>query len=182
MSIFLTETTTRHSLLTKQKHFRNKEPIKSNSKKLLGDYFSAPITVEDTPAVLREESDDDLIALQDLPSIESDAGDGETLRGSKRSRTTQDTIDGSDDDFFVTQDEPASKRQKEDTAVETQDDKKKLAMDTSYDGFSIYGRVLCLVVKQRDTGKGKATATGGAQAMMEDWITSTQMLITEEDG
>lgn len=78
-----------------------------------------------------------------------------------------------------------------------QDDKKKLALDISYEGFSIYGRVLCLVVKRRDgyvagKGKGKAVATGaattatrgarpgqsagpGGQAVMENWITSTQL-------
>jgi hypothetical protein len=67
------------------------------------------------------------------------------------------------------------------------DDKKKLAMDISYEGFSIYGRVLCLVVKKRDAGSvGRSTAAVGSstrsqsaapggQAMMENWITSTQM-------
>jgi hypothetical protein len=58
---------------------------------------------------------------------------------------------------------------------EEDDDKKKMALDTFYDGFSIYGRVLCLVVKRKDKkGKGPAGLTGG-QAMMEEWITSTQM-------
>lgn len=64
------------------------------------------------------------------------------------------------------------------------DDKKKLALNTSYDGFSIYGRTLCLVVKR----KGKKTATnnlGGSQ-MMEQWV-STQAaqdarLDEDEDG
>lgn len=76
------------------------------------------------------------------------------------------------------------------------DDKKKLAMDISYEGFSIYGRVLCLVVKRRDgnigsgpqqTGRGRSTPAaggshahatkpgGGGQAMMENFIISTQI-------
>ncbi|KAI7683524.1 hypothetical protein KC322_g13707, partial [Hortaea werneckii] len=55
-----------------------------------------------------------------------------------------------------------------------EDDKKKLAMNTSYDGFSIYGRILCLVVKR----KGKRsqplqTAPAGGSQMMEQWV-STQ--------
>ena len=58
---------------------------------------------------------------------------------------------------------------------ESQDDKKKLGLNTSYEGFSIYGRILCLVVKRR----GGRTSTGGAgapvssQKMLENWV-STQ--------
>lgn len=100
----------------------------------------------------------------------------------------------SDDDvLFVSQDEyesedddtrpPQAKRRREETSAtehETgRDDKKKLAMDISYEGFSIYGRVLCLVVKRRGDGvgnRGKGTAAAGSQqATMENWITSTQM-------
>ena len=55
------------------------------------------------------------------------------------------------------------------------DDKKKLALRTSYDGFSIYGRILCLVVKRRGNAKGKDLVGGAGQAMMEEWIASTQM-------
>lgn len=75
------------------------------------------------------------------------------------------------------------------------DDKKKMAMDISYEGFAIYGRVLCLVVKRRGEGVGRggssAVSAGalagnqtaaktqpgrpGGQAMMENWIASTQL-------
>lgn len=89
---------------------------------------------------------------------------------------------------------PAKRRKDVSTATEHEesDDKKKLAMDISYEGFSIYGRVLCLVVKRRESGggvggggrttsataargKAKSTAPGGGQAVMENWITSTQI-------
>ena len=70
--------------------------------------------------------------------------------------------------------------------------KKKLAMDVIYEGFAIYGRVLCLVVKQRGAPpRGRsirsmlpspaataATQTPGkpeGQAAMENWIASTQI-------
>jgi hypothetical protein len=63
------------------------------------------------------------------------------------------------------------------------DDKKKMAFDISYEGFAIYGRVLCLVVKRRGVGSNLAggppgaaqTGRPGGQAMMENWIASTQM-------
>ncbi|KAK8074721.1 hypothetical protein PG997_009384 [Apiospora hydei] len=56
-----------------------------------------------------------------------------------------------------------------------------MAMDISYEGFSIYGRVLCLVVKRRDqsnatgSGGGGAIGKGGGTAMMENFIISTQV-------
>jgi hypothetical protein len=54
-------------------------------------------------------------------------------------------------------------------------DTKAFGPSMSYQGFSIYGRTLCLVVKRRGTG---ALAPGrqqlsGSQQMMETWV-STQ--------
>jgi hypothetical protein len=46
-------------------------------------------------------------------------------------------------------------------------EKKKVAMDISYEGFAIYGRVLCLVVKRRGNAGGRsvgAVAESGAAA------------------
>lgn len=75
------------------------------------------------------------------------------------------------------------------------DDKKKMTMDISYEGFAIYGRVLCLVVKRRDGGSSRAgssavssagrSQTGGrpgGQAMMENWIASTQAPAEDADA
>ena len=56
------------------------------------------------------------------------------------------------------------------------DDKKKLGFATTYEGFSIYGRILCLVVKRKGgTVKEREQSRGDGQAMMEEWISSTQM-------
>jgi hypothetical protein len=193
VSIFLTETSTRHSLLTKQKHFREaKQKLQSNSQKLTGDTNGKPIEVEDGPVILREESDEDGLNLNDLPEADDDIEDSlfveedTGLRRSKRSRApTQASSPPESSPGFETLAEPLPKRRKDKEVVpggEESDDKKKMAMDTSYDGFSIYGRVLCLVVKRKDKkGKGPAGLAGG-QAMMEDWITSTQMpAVPEED-
>ena len=56
------------------------------------------------------------------------------------------------------------------------DDKKKMLLNTTYDGFAIYGRILCLVVKRRGGTKGKDRTGGTGQAMMEEWIASTQLV------
>ncbi|ROW07957.1 hypothetical protein VMCG_03654 [Cytospora schulzeri] len=236
VSIFLTETNTRHSLLFKHKHFRDTTQTKltSNSTKLTGASREAAIDIDgqaqatlEAPVVLHEEDDNDVIALHNIPTID----EGETttaptdspsaVRPNKRRRGRSSTLprdddydesqnytevpDSDDDDddagLFVSDKDsddsvgapPPAKRRKDAASAEPddaqRDDKKKLAMDISYEGFSIYGRVLCLVVKKRGgnttggrtpaakTGRAKAgqsTAPGG-QAVMENWITSTQI-------
>ena len=53
------------------------------------------------------------------------------------------------------------------------DDKKKLGLETVYDGFAIYGRILCLIVKRRGVANAAKAAASG-QATMENWV-STQV-------
>jgi hypothetical protein len=189
VSIFLTETSTRHSLLTKQKHFREpkKKNLQSNSHKLTGDTNDTPIEVEDGPVILREESEEDGLNLNDLPEAEDDIEDSlfvEEDTGPRRSKRSRAPTQASSSPESSPGFEPLPKRRRDSQAAPGEDegdDKKKLTMNTSYDGFSIYGRVLCLVVKRKDKkGKGPVGLAGG-QAMMEDWITSTQMPAVQDD-
>jgi hypothetical protein len=254
VSIFLTETSTRHSLLYKHKHFRDTTQTKltSNSNKLTGASREAPINVEvsaeaagDSAIIVREEDpDNDAVALHDIPALDeaettpARVGSPPSMRPSKRRRgrgarlpreqgadsaeqdaevvisddgegdREEEEGQGQDGDgLFVGGDEeedysdgsaaaapPPAKRRKDAARPAQheaqQDDKKKLAMDIRYEGFSIYGRVLCLVVKKRAGGltttggnapakagrkAGQSAAPGGGQAVMENWITSTQM-------
>ncbi|ETS81203.1 hypothetical protein PFICI_06205 [Pestalotiopsis fici W106-1] len=237
VSIFLTETTTRHSLVTKHKHFHDKSQTKltsTSSRGLVGASNEAPIDVDieavTAPIILQEEDDDDepggigaaLAAIPPAPtSMDTDAP---AARRPKRAR--RDTGQGSDEEegLFISSDDdgdvdavesqsdgaerpPPQKRRKEATiAIDDgtgEDDKKKLAMDITYDGFSIYGRVLCLVVKRRDapqaagssrvgSGSGGSNSSnnnnktgrgqGQGQAMLENFIISTQMPAGEEEG
>jgi hypothetical protein len=244
VSIFLTQTETRHSLLYKQKIFRDKTQtkLKSNSSRLTGgDSLEAPIDVDnatfaseqevDNVPVLREEDDDDQepINLDEIPDIHEADQDSSTGRPKRRRQASDVTgqgvepgrgsshdddessdnegrafqtidTDSSDDELFVGDgghDEevgppPPKRRKEEDPNRDAKDDKKKLAMDISYEGFAIYGRVLCLVVKRRDgwgarSGNAAALSAGarsqagrpGGQAMMENWITSTQLPAAE---
>jgi hypothetical protein len=188
VSIFLTETSTRHSLLTKQKHFRDtgKKDLQSNSQKLMGATNDTAIDVEDAPVIREEDSDDEGLNLPELPAAEDVDSlfveENEGSRRSKRPRAATYAESSSGESSSGLQ--PSPKRQKEgadEPIEEGNDDKKKMAMDTTYDGFSIYGRVLCLVVKRKDN-KGKQPAKSAGQAMMEDWIVSTQMPPAEDDG
>ncbi|KAL2173522.1 uncharacterized protein P884DRAFT_211568 [Thermothelomyces heterothallicus CBS 202.75] len=238
VSIFLTETDTRHSLLYKRKLFRDKiqTRLTSNSSKLMSASRDVPIDVEDqlpqgaaaVPNLRQEEDDQDAIDLADIPLANEAAADVEvTTRRPKRRRRrggagegTREGSDASDGEMVVVGDSdysadelPEGNRESEESAYDEdddsaadrrppkrrkekaaalggdtaeRDDKKKLAMDISYEGFAIYGRVLCLVVKRRGNGAAKggtsAVSSGnralpsrpGGQAMMENWIASTQ--------
>ncbi|GKT43067.1 uncharacterized protein ColSpa_03248 [Colletotrichum spaethianum] len=206
VSMFLTETSTRHSLLTKHKHFRDKatSKLQSNSNKLISETNDAPIDLDieaggsGATAHIREESEseEDSGGLSRIPAVdetsrprrskrqrgeprETDADYEMPLDDDAAAEASAIEIDSEDDVF------PPSKRiKKQGTGSDVEqddDDKKKMAMDVSYEGFAIYGRVLCLVVKKRQglrlaatIGSGNAKQPAG-QASMENWISSTQM-------
>ncbi|KAI9706681.1 MAG: hypothetical protein M1836_003691 [Candelina mexicana] len=193
VSIFLTELSSRHTLLTKQKLFGDKdERLKGNSAKMVTGSNAMPIEVnEEAPALVREESDEHHagLVLADIPSVaDTEHRMASLTRGAKR-RSSNDGLFVeeffSDEPGIQTQSIPAAKRKKGDTMPgpigneqQNIDDKKKMVLNTSYNGFNIYGRILCLVVKRKETSKAR-TADGrvtiGGQAMMEDWIASTQV-------
>lgn len=184
VSIFFTELKTRHSLLTKQKAFSEKPKMKSNSNRLTGWLESTT----ENPVQLDDENDDEDDDSEESINIriESDDEDntGDVLnKHDKRSR--EDSEDGlfigdeiSEDEGFQVEG-GTSKRRRLDglTGDGDEDDKKKLGINTSYDGFSIYGRILCLLVKRRgNRSKGRipgAAADETGQQMLEGWI-STQ--------
>ncbi|KAM0282340.1 hypothetical protein ACHAQH_003019 [Verticillium albo-atrum] len=240
VSVFLTETQTRHSLLAKHRRFRDKGEgkIGSGAGRLIAETNAAPVDVEGLlggqrqAITIREESDDEdaVAALADIPTLQEE----EPARSAKRRRAFPNTAVPDDDEFASTSDDeadggqdadedadglfvddhpeepeapPPSKRRRKqedlpeeaETAVsagndDDDDDKKKMAMDVSFEGFAIYGRVLCLVVKRRNwhvraaaaPGRTAASSAGASssaagpaapagQAMMENWISSTQM-------
>ncbi|KAF4125074.1 hypothetical protein GMORB2_3913 [Geosmithia morbida] len=217
VSIFLTETNTRHSILAKHKHFHDKAPrrIQSNANKLTGETDDHPVDVDAsvsataTTAIRQESDGEDDIRLANIP--ETTAG-----RGAKRRRNSASAAAAGDDDASAVDlaaasdtdtgsSSPPPKRRRDrgradappgrgegDDNDDDDDEKKNMAMDVSYEGFAIYGRVLCLVVRRRDGGRGSTgqrTAGGGGraaaarsnagQASMENWIASTQMPVGE---
>jgi hypothetical protein len=188
--------------LTKQKIFKDKARIQSNSAKLTNWLTTGtsdqPVVINEDatePIVIREEEDDEPINLADIPEADVQQKQSRRSARSTHSKETDDAqafsnlSDSEGSDLFVP--EPTTKRSK--TKVRTsdidqdadeepqEDDKKKLGLNTSYDGFSIYGRILCLVVKRR--GVRNSTGTGGAassQAMLENWV-STQAVAEQLD-
>lgn len=86
----------------------------------------------------------------------------------------------SDEEDFRVRDVPAATLDEDDGVNGFHDDKMKLRFNTTYDGFNIWGFILCLLV-ERKGGPSKKTPGegGGAQALMEEWI-STQQAQDEE--
>jgi hypothetical protein len=191
--------------MIKQKVFKDKPRIKSNSGKLTGWLTSGtseqPVVInEDSkePIVIREEDADELINLADIPEAggitkpASDSGQGKRRRGAMQENTVHEVSDSDDsDDSFRLGTAPARKRSKrievdadedEDEHEENDDGKKKLALNTSYEGFSIYGRILCLVVKRKGVRSqaGGVGVSASSQQMMEQWV-STQAAAEQID-
>ena len=171
VAVFLTETSTRHSILRKEKRVKSEKGRLGTTNGRLTGTKEAPVEVgESAPGLLREESDEDSRRkLDDVPAASGEEG---TI-----GQPSLPKVEGRDE-LFVSDGEEDGNGQPKTTArkqAERDDDKKKLAMKTTYDGFSIYGRILCLVVKRRGTTKSKEPTGGSGQAMMEEWIASTQM-------
>lgn len=186
VSIFLTETSTHHALLTKQKTLSDQPRLKSTSRKLTSwaNTSNNPIQVDDDqpPQVLVEE-DADEVSMDNIPEAPSALGKRNRIEDSIFVQS--DDEEEGEDDFQIQ--EPPSKRKRVMDAAEndTTDDKKKLGIKTAYEGFSIYGRILCLIVKRRGVKKPTAGgATSGSQ-MLENWVSTqaqNEAIPDEDDG
>ena len=206
VAVYLMQGGSRHGVLRKVKTFKEKKEqlgkeVDINA--ITGNTAETAVEIDDGVAVLQEDEEEGLqgLRLDDIPpaapeaptEVEDEAeGDESQPRRSKRAR--KESLDSTDGLFVPdSPSSPAAKRARsttilsdtEDAALDgaAGDDKKKLGMRTTYDGYSIYGRVLCLIVKRRGTahlGPSGAKVTGG-QANMENWIASTQAPAEIED-
>ena len=184
VSIFLTEPSSRHSILTRRQSAQETRRLASNSGKLTSWLTTGtsdkPVAVDQEPVVLRE--DDAPIHLDDIPEV---SFVGERPSRTPKHRSTQirpdehhSTSESDDGDVRNERPEDGSERD----AMEARDDKKDLGLRTAYDGFSIYGRILCLVVKRKErqpTGGGWGEKS--SQTMLENWV-STQAAAEQADA
>ena len=120
---------------------------------------------ESESVLVREESREEKMELENIPA----AGAEEEREGLFVSE------DSEGDDAPRDRGKNSARGNETGDEEEEKDGKKKMAMGTTYDGFRIYGRILCLVVKRKGIVKGKQLAGGTGQAVMEEWIASTQM-------
>jgi hypothetical protein len=187
--------------LTKQKIFKDKARIQSNSGKLTNWLTTGtsdqPVVINEDavdPIVIREEDDDEPINLADIPAAGQPGKQPKrsARQRHRRGKNEDDALshrsDSEGSDLFVPEPTKRSRTKArtenadQDSDDEPQaDDKKKLGLNTSYDGFSIYGRILCLVIKRRGV-RNVAGASGAtsSQAMLENWV-STQAVAEQLD-
>ncbi|PNS14255.1 hypothetical protein CAC42_6768 [Sphaceloma murrayae] len=165
VAIFLTESGSRHAILTKDKSFAGKGRDKERGRSGIGKYLGG----QQDPVVLREESSEE-VRLEDIPAAPNDG------RG-----TDGQPVDVSSDEEDIAPARNGRKRKRQggerDEAEDGEDEKKKLGMKTEYEGFAIYGRILCLIVKRKGV-KARAEAPVGSSQMLENWV-STQV---DKDG
>ena len=179
VSVFLTETSSRHAILRKEKRIKaEKSRLGILDGSLVGaGTQSAPVEIADPgPSVmLRENSGDEKpVNLKDIPEASSDT---QVHDEQSQHEARLEVSDGSENGDL---DVGPRRQQIEKGAIaehteEEDNDKKKVGFNTSYDGFSIHGRILCLVVKRRGLARGRDSAGGAGQAVMEEWIASTQL-------
>lgn len=168
--------------MTKRKALRpTPAKILSNSNKLTGLPDRESVRLE----VRRESPDESGNTLFDIPAVStaptiliSDDANSSRKRKSpapsddgdlprKRQKTPIITIpDGDADSPFEVAEQ------------EDDDDKKKLSLQTSYEGFNIYSRILCIVVKRR---RALPEAAPPPARLMEEWINMSQAIKDGDD-
>ncbi|KAI5844651.1 hypothetical protein DFP73DRAFT_62727 [Morchella snyderi] len=205
LSLFLTNSGTRHAVMTKQKSLPTAPAkLRSNSSKLTGGGGGERTLVE-----IRRESSPPEIDLDSIPMastagpiiVPDDDGHDEEEESSTRvpeparrrsTRTKSKRPPAFDDDTLPPP--PPPKRHKtptitvpdddddddnlpylEEEEEEEGDDKKKLVLQTSYEGFNIYSHILCIVVKRR-RGGANTNASAGKGKIIEEWIGMSQAI------
>ncbi|RMJ25955.1 hypothetical protein PHISP_03171 [Aspergillus sp. HF37] len=153
VAIFLRESRTRHSLLTRHKTFDEPGDAPRATERQTGGLGTAGA------GILVESDSDEDINLRDIPQDTPDEGDPESddldnQRPSKRRKGK----------------EPSSRPADPDA-----EEDKKLRFRTNYESFNIHGWVLCLLVTRKGDRAGAQAAPSEPprQALMEEWI-STQ--------
>lgn len=155
VALFLRESRTRHSLLSRHKTFEgagHPPGDDTHTERIIND---SPDRKGTTRAEIVVESDSDDVDIGDIPEATTNEGDR----------------DGSPDN------ERPSKRRKGKQPSRASDSElnedKKLRFRTNYESFNIYGWVLCLLVTRKGVVTQATPSEPNRQALMEEWI-STQ--------
>ncbi|KAJ5834634.1 hypothetical protein N7447_000660 [Penicillium robsamsonii] len=167
VAIFLRESRTRHSLLTRNKTFQGKENqnqelnIEVKPDHVLGDTTANPVKPADGEIMIESDSEPDL-DLHNIPESADEVALGTGRRASKRIRSIRE-------DQVPLEDTTGS-------------DEKKLRFSTHYESFNIYGWVLCLLITRKGdkTRPSAVPSESNRQPLMEEWI-STQAQASVED-
>ncbi|PLB45588.1 hypothetical protein P170DRAFT_457902 [Aspergillus steynii IBT 23096] len=170
VALFLRESRTRHSLLTRHKEFED-QGHGTGVGRNKGKNPEAG-TQADTGILVESESEDES-GLRNIPQAGTDEDEDGGETSGKRRRATAGS---SGDDVRV------SKRQKDQDWGDDDGEDKKMRFRTNYEGFNIYGWTLCLLVTRKG-GRARPAATPSEpsrQALMEEWMSTQQGDVDEE--
>lgn len=169
VALFLRESRTRHSLLTRHKEFGEEEEGGYAVRRGMGGGSDSGAA---RGGILIESDEEEGLEMRDIPQASGDDDDDDNAAGGKRQR---------DDADWQSDDSPERRRtlkRRKDEGTLSRDaddgDDKKMRFRTNYEGFNIYGWVLCLLVTRKGdkTGTRAAPAEPGRQVLMEEWISS----------
>ncbi|KKK18498.1 hypothetical protein ARAM_007012 [Aspergillus rambellii] len=169
VSLFLRESRTRHSLLTQHKNFEAAENTLAQTRPTAGADRHA-----DTGILIESDSESE-IHMAAIPQAGADAEEEDNALGKDtRASNHQDN----------TFDNQRTKRKKgESPSQSLEEDDKKMRFKTNYEGFNIYGWMLCLLVTRTGGKENAKTAPSEPtrQVLMEEWIsTQAQGTLDEE--
>ena len=157
MAIFLRESRTRHSLLTRQKTFD--EPEKDKGADESGHNVIASSAGPADAEVIIESDDEAMVDLQQIPQASEEDNADEPKRSSGRRRARK------------------PKANDEDTTEE-----KKLGFSTHYESFKTCNWVLCLLITRKgDRARKNAATEAPKQPLMEEWISTQAQTAIDED-
>jgi hypothetical protein len=168
-SLYLTGSGTLHAVLRKDRSAEVKQPIvRSNSTRLTDAARSSPVIVRD------EEEESPTPDIHEIPEAPVE-GEEEPLF-----LPGPDNEDSSDDEYvpLPTSPTPKTRALEKEAVIE---DKKKLKFRTEYEGFTIYDKVLCLVITRKEKKKDKA-ATREKAGLIEGWIVMSQAVRDGDAG
>lgn len=200
----MTDAGTRHAVISKTRNiFTKKDKIISNASKMsklaateVVDVENTGEDTEDIHIVLREESEEPRINLADIPSIQDEQPQVEENRESpqepslhrhRNPRSNRMTdVESTGEEHL----EAANENDGDDGEYqmggndeeESNGNEKKPHSLTSYDGFAIYSRILCLYVKRTEAARtGGTKISPPADSIMEQWIEQSQIAQPDQE-
>lgn len=153
MAIFLRESRTRHSLLTRNKTFHENQ-TQFKTEDVSENTAENPLGSGDGEIMIESDSEPDL-ELHEIPESADDVASGNRQRLGKRSGTGR----------------------------EVENDEKKLRFSTRYESFNICGWVLCLLISRKGgkTRPSAVGTESTRQPLMEEWISTQAQASVDED-
>lgn len=162
MAIFLRESRTRHSLLTRQKTFHQPGTQGNTDTAVKSEQETANPTNSANPGdaeVIIESDEEPEVDLHNIPQAAE--GDNEERNISSGTRRGAEA--------FQTENE------------HPEVDEKKLGLSTHYESFNIWGWVLCLLITRKGDKARPTASTEPKQPLMEEFISTQAQTVLDED-